>query len=165
MEEILEREVRRRMAQEAARLEQKRANERMREAARQREREERSKLGKGSKKDRPLCGAKTRAGGSCAMRTEPGKKRCRLHGGLSTGPKTPEGIERIRQAQLRRWAWRRPAEPDLRAEEAPPADLRTLFAFEDFARRWALNATNVHSEASLANIAPGRPRSTSPSAR
>jgi len=24
--------------------------------------------------------------------------RCRLHGGLSTGPKTPEGIERIRQA-------------------------------------------------------------------
>jgi hypothetical protein len=24
--------------------------------------------------------------------------RCRLHGGLSTGPKTPAGIERIRQA-------------------------------------------------------------------
>ncbi len=24
--------------------------------------------------------------------------RCRLHGGLSTGPKTPEGIERIRRA-------------------------------------------------------------------
>jgi hypothetical protein len=24
--------------------------------------------------------------------------RCRLHGGLSTGPKTAEGIERIRQA-------------------------------------------------------------------
>jgi hypothetical protein len=24
--------------------------------------------------------------------------RCRLHGGLSTGPRTPEGIERIRQA-------------------------------------------------------------------
>lgn len=24
--------------------------------------------------------------------------RCRLHGGLSTGPKTQEGIERIRQA-------------------------------------------------------------------
>jgi hypothetical protein len=24
--------------------------------------------------------------------------RCRLHGGLSTGPKTPEGIERIRCA-------------------------------------------------------------------
>jgi hypothetical protein len=27
--------------------------------------------------------------------------RCRLHGGLSTGPKTREGIERIRQARLK----------------------------------------------------------------
>jgi hypothetical protein len=27
--------------------------------------------------------------------------RCRLHGGLSTGPKTPEGIERIRQAKTK----------------------------------------------------------------
>jgi hypothetical protein len=25
---------------------------------------------------------------------------CRLHGGLSTGPKTPEGIERIRSANV-----------------------------------------------------------------
>ena len=25
--------------------------------------------------------------------------RCRLHGGLSTGPRTPEGRERIRQAR------------------------------------------------------------------
>jgi hypothetical protein len=27
--------------------------------------------------------------------------RCRLHGGKSTGPKTPEGVERARQAALR----------------------------------------------------------------
>ena len=27
--------------------------------------------------------------------------RCRLHGGLSTGPKTPEGIERIRRAKTK----------------------------------------------------------------
>ena len=27
--------------------------------------------------------------------------RCRLHGGKSTGPKTPEGIERIKQAHLK----------------------------------------------------------------
>jgi len=27
--------------------------------------------------------------------------RCRLHGGLSTGPKTSDGIERIRQANLK----------------------------------------------------------------
>jgi hypothetical protein len=43
------------------------------------------------------CGAKTRRGTRClcpAMRNG----RCRLHGGLSTGPKTTEGIERIRRA-------------------------------------------------------------------
>src|SRR5215469_134764 len=43
------------------------------------------------------CGASNRRGGPCecpAMLNG----RCRFHGGLSTGPKTPEGIERIRQA-------------------------------------------------------------------
>jgi hypothetical protein len=33
-----------------------------------------------------------------------GSKRCRNHGGLSTGPRTSEGIERIREANTRRWA-------------------------------------------------------------
>ena len=28
------------------------------------------------------------------------KRRCRLHGGLSTGPHTPEGLERCRKAKL-----------------------------------------------------------------
>jgi hypothetical protein len=27
--------------------------------------------------------------------------RCRIHGGLSTGPRTSDGIERIRQANLK----------------------------------------------------------------
>ncbi|WP_318527335.1 HGGxSTG domain-containing protein [Ruegeria aquimaris] len=39
------------------------------------------------KSQRPVCGAKTRAGGQCQARAVPGKRRCRLHGGLSTGPK------------------------------------------------------------------------------
>jgi hypothetical protein len=45
----------------------------------------------------PRCGARNRRGTPCqcpAMRNG----RCRLHGGLSTGPKTREGLERIRQA-------------------------------------------------------------------
>jgi hypothetical protein len=45
----------------------------------------------------PRCGAKNRRGTPCqcpAMRNG----RCRLHGGLSTGPKTAAGIERIRRA-------------------------------------------------------------------
>ncbi len=28
-----------------------------------------------------------------------GNGRCRLHGGLSTGPRTPEGLERLAQAR------------------------------------------------------------------
>jgi hypothetical protein len=46
----------------------------------------------------PRCGAKTRRGTPCqcpAMRNG----RCRLHGGLSTGPKTAAGKERSRTAR------------------------------------------------------------------
>ena len=56
---------------------------------------------------RVLCEARTRAGGFCRMRVEPGKGRCRLHGGLSTGPKTAEGKARCVEG-TRRWrAWQR----------------------------------------------------------
>ena len=55
------------------------------------------------RKDRPRCGAKTRAGRPCRMRVEFGKARCRLHGGLSTGPKSQAGRARIAEAQRRRW--------------------------------------------------------------
>lgn len=56
------------------------------------------------KKDRPHCGARTRAGGNCRARIVPGKRRCRIHGGLSSGPKTPEGRALIARAQRSRWA-------------------------------------------------------------
>ena len=52
-----------------------------------------------------ICGAKTRKGGECRNKSEPGKRRCKYHGGKSTGAKTPEGIARIAEAQRRRrWA-------------------------------------------------------------
>lgn len=46
------------------------------------------------------CGARTRRGTACRA---PAMKngRCRLHGGKSTGPKTPEGLERMRQAKIK----------------------------------------------------------------
>ena len=53
---------------------------------------------------RPLCGATTRNGAPCrcyALRNG----RCRLHGGLSTGPRTAEGGERTR-AGYRAWVER-----------------------------------------------------------
>lgn len=42
-------------------------------------------------KDIKLCLAKTRSGAACQKHPIAGKTRCRLHGGLSTGPKTTEG--------------------------------------------------------------------------
>jgi len=60
------------------------------------------------------CGARKRDGAPCEARAvadpETGRSRngrCRLHGGLSTGPRTAEGRMRIRQAQLERWHGRR----------------------------------------------------------
>jgi len=41
------------------------------------------------------CLARTRSGESCRKPPLKGKRRCRLHGGLSTGPKTKEGRARI----------------------------------------------------------------------
>ena len=41
------------------------------------------------------CLAKTRRGTLCQKAALKGKTRCRLHGGLSTGPQTPEGKQRI----------------------------------------------------------------------
>ena len=46
------------------------------------------------------CGAKARAGTPCQCPAMP-NGRCRLHGGLSTGPKTAEGRERCRLARLK----------------------------------------------------------------
>jgi hypothetical protein len=62
--------------------------------------------------ERPRCGARTRAGGACRAQAllnkagQPG--RCRMHGGLSTGPRTKRGKDTNRRrakAQMRdRWA-------------------------------------------------------------
>jgi hypothetical protein len=48
--------------------------------------------------------AKTRKGHPCRAKPEPGRRRCRFHGGRSTGPKTAEGRTRIAEAQRARWA-------------------------------------------------------------
>ena len=77
--------------------------------------------------ERPRCGARTRAGGSCAApvvwpKGGRPRARCRMHGGLSTGPRTAEGRERIAESNRRRAAARR-AELGLDAEnpDAPCA--------------------------------------------
>jgi len=54
------------------------------------------------KAERPDCGACTRKGTPCRAKAVEGKKRCRMHGGLSTGTKTAEGRARIAESNRRR---------------------------------------------------------------
>jgi hypothetical protein len=62
------------------------------------------------------------------MRVEFGKARCRLHGGLSTGPKTEAGRTRIAEAQRRRWRAYREGRKG--APRGPTgADLTAVFNF------------------------------------
>jgi hypothetical protein len=69
--------------------------------------------------------AKTRSGTPCQC---PAMKngRCRLHGGLSTGPKTPEGIERIRRANLKHGKYTKAAKHERRLFRAMVRDSRAL---------------------------------------
>ncbi len=47
----------------------------------------------------PRCGARTRAGCPCRAPAIRGKRRCRMHGGRSTGPRTESGRARIAAAR------------------------------------------------------------------
>jgi len=55
-----------------------------------------------TKQARVQCGAKTKAGHPCGAKSIPGKRRCKWHGGCSTGPRTDEGRMRSR-ANLRQF--------------------------------------------------------------
>ncbi len=46
----------------------------------------------------PRCGARNRAGEPCRAPAM-SNGRCRLHGGKSTGPRTKEGLQRLRAAR------------------------------------------------------------------
>ncbi|WP_425285339.1 HGGxSTG domain-containing protein [Devosia psychrophila] len=53
--------------------------------------------------DRKTCDARTRRGAPCCNKVVPGMRRCRFHGGLSTGPTSNAGRQRIAEAQRARW--------------------------------------------------------------
>ena len=71
------------------------------------------------------CLAKTRSGTLCAKSPPRGEKRCRLHGGLSTGPKTPEGKARIAAAH---WRHGRRSKKFVEIRKKIWADLRAIEA-------------------------------------
>ena len=71
------------------------------------------------------CEAKTRKGTACQKPPLRDKTRCRLHGGLSTGPKTPEGKARIAAAH---WKHGRRSKAFTEARKQIWADLRSVEA-------------------------------------
>ena len=70
-----------------------------------------------------FCGAKTRHGIGCQKPPMKGKKRCRLHGGLSSGPKTAEGKARIAAAH---WKHGRRSKKFVEARAKIWAELREI---------------------------------------
>lgn len=70
----------------------------------------RARRQQGRRSDHPRCGARRRDGGCCEMRAVcdglTGRPlhggRCRMHGGLSTGPRTPAGRAAIAESNRRR---------------------------------------------------------------
>jgi hypothetical protein len=59
---------------------------------------------------RHKCGAKTRAGHPCRATAMKKTNRCRHHGGLSTGPTSPEGKARATLNLRNTPSWKRHAE-------------------------------------------------------
>jgi hypothetical protein len=60
----------------------------------------------------PRCGARSkRTGKPCPAAAMP-NRRCKVHGGKSTGPRTPEGIERSRRANWKHGYYSREAKAE-----------------------------------------------------
>jgi len=82
-----------------------------------------------------LCGARTRQGHPCRRPALRGRRRCRLHGGLSTGPRTAEGLARSRRARWKHGRYSREAlEARARERAMRPS---TLEERQAAMRRWA----------------------------
>ena len=58
-----------------------------------------------------ICAARRKYDGQPCQAKALANGRCRLHGGMSTGPKTAEGRARIAEAQRARWARYDPSGP------------------------------------------------------
>lgn len=69
------------------------------------------------------CGAKTRRGAPCRAPAM-ANGRCRMHGGCSTGPRTPEGLERCRRANWKHGRYSASAKAERKALRAQRRWLR-----------------------------------------
>lgn len=74
----------------------------------------------------PRCGARNRQGLPCRSAAMKGKRRCRLHGGKSTGPRTPEGIAAIKTSRTKHGRYSKEAVALRRTSRARLRELRDL---------------------------------------
>lgn len=73
----------------------------------------------------PRCGAKRRDGGSCQSPAMP-NGRCRMHGGLSTGPRTEAGLARSRRSTWQHGYYSAEAQAERRQARADRAQATSL---------------------------------------
>ena len=73
------------------------------------------------------CGAKTRKGTPCRCRGLGRRGRCKLHGGMSTGPKTAEGLARSVTALQAGWErWNAARQAAKNGQEQPRAHAHVM---------------------------------------
>jgi len=76
----------------------------------------------------PRCGAKARTTGCACQAPAMANGRCRMHGGLSTGPRTSEGRARISAANTRHGFYSAETKADLRRTDSFIAETRAFLA-------------------------------------
>ena len=74
------------------------------------------------------CGARRRADGKPCQQPAMPNGRCRMHGGMSTGPRTPQGLERSRKANWKHGWYSAEAISDRRKAATAIRLLRRLVA-------------------------------------
>jgi hypothetical protein len=80
----------------------------------------------------PRCGARSkRTGKPCQAAAMP-NGRCKVHGGKSTGPRTPEGLERSKRANWKHGYYSREAKAERQRVKAAAMVLRYLRIMEGF---------------------------------
>jgi hypothetical protein len=77
----------------------------------------------------PRCGARSKRTGKPCQGAAMPNGRCKLHGGKSTGPRTPEGLERSRRANRKHGYYSREAKAERSRVQAAMLALRYLMAF------------------------------------
>jgi hypothetical protein len=82
----------------------------------------------------PRCGARSKRTGKPCQAAAMSNGRCKFHGGKSTGPRTPEGLERSKRANWKHGYYSREAKAERQRVKAAAMLLRYLGRWQPCAR-------------------------------